>query len=157
MFKILILSLLFVFCQNVFATVTKLKNGWTFHSEVDKITDENKSFIMKEGKEGGIAFICHGKGAFEPAWAFGTLVPSSATFMYRFDKDDPVLILSGLIDTIGEILYLNNVGGFTEKSLFAKLLVLQASGTQSPRIVHEFNLTGLKEALEHANKNAPCK
>jgi hypothetical protein len=148
-----------VLCPRAFADEIKLKNGWSFERHVDRMTDKNTSFIIKKSVDGngGLFFKCHSEGQYDPGWALGGLMSSSAEFKYRFDKNNAVDIVSGIMDRNSKLLYLNDVVNFTDLTLKSKLLILQARSKYGDSILQEFNLAGLKSALDYANKTAPCK
>lgn len=145
-----------VFSDSAFAQIVKFRNGWIFSPQVDKMTDQNRSWISKDKDGGSLLFKCFGNGRYEPAWLFGKYFTSRATFMYRFDKDAPIRVDSGQISTSNRALFLDEQRGFFERALSANIIIFQARDRDGDVVTHEFELEGLKEAMEHANKAAPC-
>ena len=141
---------------DVSAQVVKLSNGWSFTSNVDKMTDQNRSWFAKYNGVGSLFFKCYGKGSYQPAWLFGKYLTDKATFMYRFDKDSPVSVDSREMGTNNKVIFLDSQKGFLERAFSAKLIIFQARDRDGDTITQEFELTGLKQALEQVNKAAPC-
>jgi len=158
-FILLVYALTISFCQPVLADDIKLKNGWVFSRVIDKMTDENTSFISKVSNDGTglLAYKCYGFGQYYPVWGIGIFVSSRTTFRYRFDKNKSVDISSGIIDGNGKMLHLIKHDEFRPAALSSKMLILNARSDVGDSVLHEFDLLGLKDALDYANRVAPCK
>ena len=141
----------------VIAQEVRLRSGWLFSSQVDKMTDQNRSWFSKDKGAGSLFFKCFGNGRYEPAWIFGKYLTSGATFMYRFDKDTPIRVDSGQMATSNKTLFLDEQRGFLDRALTAKIIILQARDRDGETLTQEYELEGLKEAMEYANKAAPCR
>jgi hypothetical protein len=155
--QILLFSFGLLSSFEVSAQEVKLRNGWVFSPQVDKMTDQNRSWFSKDKGAGSIFFKCFGNGRYEPVWLFGKYLTSGATFMYRFDKDVAIRVDSGQMFTTHKSLFLDDQIGFVERALSAKIIILQARDRDGDTVTHEFELEGLKDAVEHANRVAPCR
>ncbi len=120
------------------------------------MTDKNNSyfFYIKDG--GAVGFKCFGSGSYKPLWAFNKYVTSDATFMYRFDKETPVTVDSDQMGPDHRILFLGEQRGFLERALSADRIVFQARDRDGDVITMEYDLRGLREALDYANNAMPC-
>jgi len=153
----LVISFLLFSPLFVSANTERLKHGWSFTFNLDKMTDQNRSLFFKESDRGVFFFKCFGNGWYEPAWVVGKYFTSSSTFMYRFDKDAPVSVDSGQMASNNRILFLDEQKGFVERALKANVVIFQARDRDGDVVTQEFNLNGLKDALGHANRVAPCR
>jgi hypothetical protein len=151
-----VISLFFLPASEVWAKDVNLKHGWSFSSQLDKMTDKNSSFFSKEGSQGALFFKCYGNGLYEPAWLFGKYLTSKSKFMYRFDKDEPISVRSDQMSTSNKALFLDQEKGFVERAMSASVVVFQARDSDGDVVTQEYELKGLREAINYANKAAPC-
>lgn len=166
------LIIIFIISSSAFvanADTKKLKFGWEFKLKMDKMTDLNTSYISKPSKsnDGSLRAQCevitevskNDKSIIEMGIVYKWR-PSSGGLIEkvrsRFDKNPPKEILYWTISDGWIVLNWLDTRRFATSATTADRLILEATATHR-LITDEFELIGLNEALDYAEKFAPCK
>jgi len=167
------LIIIFIISSSAFvanADTKKLKFGWEFNLEIDKMTDLNTSYISKRSKsnDGYLRAQCtviteiskKDKSIIRMGIVYKWR-PSSGGLIEevrnRFDKNPPKKILYFTISDGWIVLNWLDTRPFATSATTADRLILEARTVTERLITDEFELIGLNEALNYANKAAPCK